>query len=63
MMMMTSDKDNDHLGQESGTGGSVVDEALCYKSEGPWFKTRGGEWIFTVPNPSSRTGFRGLLGL
>jgi hypothetical protein len=31
-----------------GACGSVVVEALCYKPEGRKFKTRWGEWIFSI---------------
>jgi hypothetical protein len=41
-----------------GACGNVV-EALCYKPEGRGFESRY-HWMFSLPNPSSRTKVLGL---
>jgi hypothetical protein len=41
--------------QGCGARGSVVVKALCCKSEGRGFASRGGKFFSNLPNPSGRT--------
>jgi hypothetical protein len=50
------------FGYLMGAGGSVVVKALCCKPEGRGFDTGLGEFL-NLPNPSGRTGPRGLFSL